>query len=150
MASALRDGMRLISVVLGTKNEKARETTSLQLLNYGFRFFETPKVAARQDVLVNAQLWKGADETIPLGVDEDLYVTVPRGSAKQLQTRVTRKKYIMAPQTRGAVLGMVTVTLDGKKIAEHDAIALKDAQQGGFLKRLFDSIKIFISRLFST
>jgi len=150
VASALRDNMRLISVVLGTKNEKAREQTSLRLLNYGFRFFETPKLITWQDVLVDAQLWKGTEDTIPLGIDADLYVTVPRGTAKQLQTRVTHKKHLIAPLAKGAALGKVTVSLDDKEIAERKVVALKDAQQGGFWKRLIDSIKIFISRLFST
>jgi D-alanyl-D-alanine carboxypeptidase (penicillin-binding protein 5/6) len=150
VASALRDNMRLISVVLGTQNEKAREQTSLQLLNYGFRFFETPKLVTRQDVLVDARLWKGAESTVPLGIDADLYVTVPRGSAKQLQTRVTHKKHLIAPLAKGAALGKVTVSLDDKILAEREVIAMKDAQPGGFWKRLFDSIRIFISRLFST
>ena len=79
VVSAIRDKMRLISIVLGTDSSKAREQSNQALLNYGFRFYETKKIFDAGDIVTTARIWKGKSETVELGLDNNLYVTIPRG-----------------------------------------------------------------------
>ena len=80
VSSAERDGMRIISVVLGTSSAKARTDGSQALLNFGFRFFETRLLYRAGETITQARIWKAEKETTPLGLPDDLYVTIPRGS----------------------------------------------------------------------
>jgi D-alanyl-D-alanine carboxypeptidase (penicillin-binding protein 5/6) len=148
VASAMRDDMRLISVVLGTDSEKAREQASLTLLNYGFRFFETGKLFDAGQPLVNAKLWKGAADTVALGLPTDLYLTVPRGQFSKLQTVLGQYPYLEAPLQQGKVLGKLNITLQDEVIDSRDLVALNDAPAGSFFSRLLDTIQLFFIRLF--
>lgn len=149
VASAKRDDMRLISVVLGTKSEHAREQESQKLLNYGFRFFETQKLYSANDPLATAHIWKGQQDKLQLGLQNDLYVTVPRGQYKHLKSSINYAAAIQAPATMGQTFGNLQVKLQDKVIVESPLVALQDVQQGGWWKRLIDSIKLFFADLFS-
>src|ERR1700723_3068685 len=82
VTSSLRDGMRLISVVLGSTSMKARENASAALLNYGFTFYDTKLVVKGGAVLATTPVWKAERSPIDLGIKEDLYITLPRGEAE--------------------------------------------------------------------
>jgi len=75
-ASAKRNGMRLISAVMGTESEKARADETQKLLNYGFRFFETHQLYKKGDPDLAVDVWKGENESVKLGLADDLYVTI--------------------------------------------------------------------------
>ena len=143
VASALRDGMRLISVVLGTKDEKARAQESLSILNYGFRFFETHRLYAAGQELYTLPVWKGAERSLRLGLNTDLYVTVPRGQYKSLAASMDMNTHIIAPVTQGQSFGNVQVTLAGDVIAKLQLVALYGIDQGGWWRRLIDSIRLW-------
>jgi D-alanyl-D-alanine carboxypeptidase (penicillin-binding protein 5/6) len=149
VASAKREDMRLISVVLDTASSKMRVQESQKLLNYGFRFFETHKLYSSQQRLNDAVVWEGNRDLIGLGTQQDLYITIPRGQYKNITIESSVQPDIVAPITKGQVLGNLHITLDGKVIAERPLIALADVEEGSFIKKLMDQIRRFFNRFFS-
>lgn len=143
VASAQRDDMRLISVVIGTKSEEARADESQALLNYGFRFFETHKLYSADQPLTRTRIWKGATDMLPLGLGRDLYVTIPRGQYKQLNASMTVNSGITAPAAKGAAYGSVKVVLNDSVVAEEPLVALQDVEEGGILRQLKDSVMLW-------
>ncbi len=146
VASALRDDMRLISVVMNTKSPNARAAENQSLLNYGFRFFESHKVFQGKTSLAEARVWKGDEKNLAVGLAEDLYVTIPRRQYGDLKTAINVDKNILAPVQEGAKLGTVNVTLKGELLANKDLIALKAVPQGGIFRRLYDSVAMLLGK----
>ncbi len=144
IASAQRNDMRLISVVLGTKGENARAQESQKLLNYGFRFFETRRLHGANQAITTVRIWKGEVEQLPLGLTEDLYVTVPRGRFDQLESRNNIAALIMAPAARGRQYGSLVVSLDGEEIAIRPLVALRDVAEGSLWQRLSDEALLLL------
>ena len=146
VASALREDMRLISVVMGTKSANARANENQTLLNYGFRFFESHRLYEGKKPLNEARIWKGASKTIPLGLAEDLYATIPRRLYPDLKAVINVDKKITAPVTEGAKLGSVKVTLKDELIVDKDLIALQTVEQGNIFQRLADSVMLMMEK----
>lgn len=139
-ASAQKGNMRLVSVVVGTRSEQARATESQKLLTYGFRFYETHKLYEKDQALTNAKVWKGLAETIPLGLAEDLYITIPRGKYDKLKAKMNIDTQIIAPAETGKVYGKVNITLKNEPFLSRDLVALSDVQPGGFFGNLLDDV----------
>ena len=144
IASAKREKMRLISVVLGTKSKSARANESQTLLNYGFRFFETHKLYDANTELATGRVWKGASETVNLGLAEDLYVTISRRHYKEMKAVTNVDVNIMSPIEKGDQLGTVNVTLRDKTVSSKPLIALNAVEKGSFLQRAYDSALMLI------
>lgn len=140
VASAVRNDMRLISVVLGTPSDKARADQSQRLLNYGFRFYETKKVYIAGQTIKNVRIWMGEVEEIPLGVMEDVYITVPRGNDANLTTELELIDYIKAPAKRGQSLGKTRIKMSDDVIAEATLVALDDVNEGSIFQWAKDSV----------
>ncbi len=140
VASAQRDDMRLISVVLGTQSENARAQNSQALLNYGFRFYETHKLYAAGESLIEARVWKGEVDNVPLGLAEDLYVTIPKGQYKELKANMELSMDVEAPVNKGAALGDVQVDLNGESVRSQSLVALQSVEKGGLWRRSVDSV----------
>lgn len=149
VASAKRDGMRLISIVLGTRSPTVRKNETRGLLNYGFRFYETASLFEPEQVLAEPRLWKGVQDSITVGVLDAAKVTLPRGQRAQLQTAVELQPTIAAPISRADSLGTVRLSLEGEVLFEAPLVALESVEQAGFFARVWDSIKMWISKLFS-
>ncbi|AFJ02326.1 D-alanyl-D-alanine carboxypeptidase [Methylophaga frappieri] len=143
-ASAKRDNMRLIAVVLGTRSENARAQEIQKLFNYGFRFFETHQLFATGDKVTESKLWKGASKQLDLGVESPLWVTVPRGQYKDLQAISHLQQPIIAPVAKGTSLGEVEVKLGEEIITKQQLVALNEAEKGSWWRRLIDSILLLI------
>ncbi|MFI3186427.1 MAG: D-alanyl-D-alanine carboxypeptidase family protein [Methylococcaceae bacterium] len=146
VASALRNNMRLISVVMGASSPSARANENQNLLNYGFRFFEAHKLYQGNTALSEARVWKGDIKNLSLGLAEDLYVTIPRRHYEDLKALITIDKKIVAPVKEGEKLGTVNVTLKGEVVAEKDLIALKAVEQGNIFRRLYDSAMMMLEK----
>lgn len=149
VASAKRDGMRLISVVMGTDSEEARARESQKLLSYGFRYYRTHQLYEAGDVLKDTKVWAGARDQVRLGLTEDLAVTVPRGKTDQLEATLELDKVIKAPVAQGEELGRVRVTLDGETVTSVPLVALEPVQEGGLFKRIWHAIMLFFIGLIS-
>ena len=140
ISSAMKNDMRLISIVLGTKSEQARENTSRKLLNYGFRFFETFPLHASNEPLTTMRIWKGAEKQIQLGLNKPLYVTVPRGSRNKVKAHMKVDAMIEAPIKKGQALGTVNVMLGEEQLVNHELVALHDVEEGGLWRKLVDNV----------
>jgi D-alanyl-D-alanine carboxypeptidase (penicillin-binding protein 5/6) len=143
VASAKRDGMRLITVVLGTKSDEARARESQKLLAYGFRFFRTHKLYEANKQLSLVKVWGGQKSQVRLGIADALAVTIPRGQAKALKATMDIDAEVKAPVRAGQVYGTVRISLDGKEVKSVPLIALEAVEEGGFFKKLWDNIVLF-------
>jgi len=139
-ASAQREGMRLISVVLGADSDAARAEQTAVLLNYGFRFFETRLVRKAGDVLDQPRIWKGAEKTAKLGVNRDFYVTTQRGKFDQLNLVLDITPNLTAPLAQDQVVGALRAKLGDKQESEAPVVALVAVPEGGFIRRMMDSV----------
>ncbi len=148
VASAKRDGMRLISVVLGTKDEEARARESQKLLSYAFRYYRTHKLYDQGVMLNTTKLWAGVKDQLQIGIDESLSVTIPRGQADKLQATMDVDRVIKAPVAKGQQLGQVRVTLDGELVTEVPLVALEAVPEAGLLKRIWHAILLFFTSFF--
>ncbi|MEJ2114667.1 MAG: D-alanyl-D-alanine carboxypeptidase [Gammaproteobacteria bacterium] len=143
-ASAVKNGMRLISTVMGTNSDKARTVNSQALLNYGFRYVESHKLYNAGEVLAQQRMWNGEAKSIQLGLDKDLYVTIPRGSYVALKADMDIDAEIIAPIEQGDQVGVVKVSLKGEDYLEQPLVALQSNPKGGLWRRLVDFfIKLF-------
>lgn len=149
VASAKRDGMRLITVVLGTKSEEARARESQKLLAYGFRFYRTHKLYEAQQKLSLVKVWGGKESTVHLGVKDALAVTIPRGQAKGLKATMDINNEVKAPVVAGQTYGVVRITLDDKEVKSVPLVALNSVEEGGFFKKVWDSILLFFMSLWN-
>lgn len=147
-ASAERDGMRLVSVVMGASSSEARARGSQQLLNYGFRYYETFRLYEGGQKITDSRVWKGASDQLDLGLQQDLHLTVPNGAREKLAPKVSVESVLEAPIERGSVLGNLTVTHEDTTLAERELVALHSVEEGGFFRRIWDAIKLFFLRLF--
>jgi D-alanyl-D-alanine carboxypeptidase (penicillin-binding protein 5/6) len=145
VASAKRGEMRLISVVLGTNSEKARASVSQALLNYGFRFYETHKLYSAGDTLNRSRVWFGESDGATLGLDHDMYVTIPHGAYKSLDAALDVDARIEAPVRKGSQLGVVRVMLRDKEIEKAPLVALENIDKGN----LFHIARDYVLRLFN-
>ena len=141
--SAKRGDQRLIAVVMGDASEKQRADDNQSLLNYGFRFYETHKLYEAEKPLAQPELWKGASNSIALGIAEDLVVSMPRGRYKDLKASMDMPSRLIAPFTKGQQVGTLHVALDGKPLADRPLVALADAPAGGFWGRMSDGILLW-------
>lgn len=140
VSSATEGKMRLVAVVMGTKSANARKSESKKLLSYGFRFFETVAPHKAGETFVEEKIWMGAKDTVSLGLDQDTYVTLPRGQAKSLKASFILEKELQAPIMKGDVVGKLYYQLEGEDIAEYPLLALENVEEGSLFSRLWDYI----------
>lgn len=146
VASAVRNDMRLISVVMGTKTDQARAATNAELLNYGFRWFESRTLYKAETPLTEAHVWKGAESQVPAGLLKDLNVTFPRGQYENLKATMEVDNKSIAPVQKGDRLGVVRVSLNDQAIGQQDLVALQPVERGNLLKRWFDELAMMIKK----
>ncbi|AOV96198.1 serine-type D-Ala-D-Ala carboxypeptidase [Edwardsiella hoshinae] len=149
VASATEGNMRLISAVMGGRTFKGRETESKKLLTWGFRFFETvsPLKAGRE--FASEPVWFGDTDRAQLGVDKDVYLTIPRGRMKDLKASyVLNSNELDAPLAKDQVVGTINFQLDGKTIEQRPLVVLNEVKEGGFFSRMIDHIKLLFHRWF--
>lgn len=145
VTSALRNGMRLVSVVLGSKSMKDREAASDALLNYGFTFYDTKLVAKGGAKLASAQVWKAASTPIDVGVDQDLYVTLPRSASGDIKTSIDLAPKLIAPLARSADVGTLHVSAGGQALATAPLHPLAAVDAGSWWRRLIDTIRLWFA-----
>ncbi|MCK5819379.1 MAG: D-alanyl-D-alanine carboxypeptidase [Psychromonas sp.] len=149
VSSAKQGQMRLISVVMGTKSDNAREVESKKLLNWGFRFFETITPSTVGTTLDTEKIWMGSKHTINLGVGTNTAITLPRGQAKHLVTETVIKGNLRAPIKKGDKVGNIIYSLGGKQVASFDLVALETVDKGGIFSRLIDYIQLLFINWFN-
>lgn len=148
VTSASRDGMRLISVVMGTDSEEARATASQALLNYGFRFFETYQLYDAGEVISTERVWKGRADELGLALSDDLFVSIQRGRYDALQAMLEVPEQVTAPVNAGDVVGHLLIRLDEDVVARRPLIAMSAVEPAGFFGRTADAVRLWIDGLF--
>lgn len=149
VASGERDGMRLISVVMGTASEDARAAETQKLMTYGFRYFETHKLYDAAQVISETKVWSGKQNVVDLGITEDVTITIPRGQADSLEANMSIDETITAPIEAGQVLGSVDIVLGDETLYHGDVVAMQAVEKAGIFKRLIDFLTLFFTNLFS-
>ncbi len=149
VASAKNEDMRLIAVVFGTDSPALRAQETQTLLSYGFRYFKTHTIQAERDVLAEARVWGGTQESVALGVADSIVQTIYRGTEASFSTQITIDPVIKAPVLTGDQLGTLTVLKDGEELLVQPIVAKADVPAGGFFKRTWDAIKLFFWNIFN-
>ncbi|MCR9190509.1 MAG: D-alanyl-D-alanine carboxypeptidase [Alteromonadaceae bacterium] len=148
VASAKRNDTRFIAVVMGTNSSEARAQEIQKMLNYGFRYYESERLFRSGQELIEARVWGGQADQLSVGMTEDVYVTIPRGSRNDLESTVDLDSVIKAPIKVGDELGRVKVSYNGEVLVDQPVLALTEVPEGGFFKRIWDAIKLFFVQLF--
>lgn len=148
VASAVRDDMRLISVVFGAASEASRAAETQKLLTYGFRFFETKTFYKKGAELAESKVWKGQASEVKVGLDEDLVLTLPRGQIQKMAATMILDESVVAPVNKGDRIGTVEVRSGDEIVHTADLVALQDVEEGGFFSRIFDTVLMFIYSFF--
>ncbi len=140
VVSSVRDGMRLISVVMGADGMEARAKASQALLSYAYRFYETHKLYSTGDLVTNVKVWKADRDNLNLSVNQDIYITVYRGQYDKLESVIEVGAEIVAPVSQGEQKGVLNVRLVDKNIVRVPLLAMESVPTGGIIKRLKDDI----------
>lgn len=148
VASAERNDMRLIAVVMGTDSEDARATETQKLLSYGFRYYQTQKLYSAGDEISTSRVWAGQSDSVGLGVAHDITLTIPRGSQDALEAKLHINETIKAPVAEGQELGNLTIELRGEMLVDTPLVATNSVEEAGFFARLWANIKLFFLGIF--
>ncbi|WP_442886533.1 serine hydrolase [Arsukibacterium sp.] len=142
ITSATREGMRLVSVVMGTASERVRAAENKKLLTYGFRFFETFSPYQPGEKFAEQRVWQGTTDTVRLGIHHSTPITIARGQRRNLKADFSLDQDLIAPISKGQVVGKLYLKLDNNDIAEYPLVALDAVERAGFFSRMIDSIKM--------
>lgn len=146
VSSGVRNDTRLISVTLRSSSEKTRLTDNRRLLDYGFRYFRTKKILTRDVSLLKEQVWGGEEEQVNLSSGEDLYLTLSPRDFQRVEPKISLNDYLLAPISKGQVVGKIDLLLDGESLAIVDAIAMEEVSSLGFFGRAWSNIKLLTYR----
>jgi D-alanyl-D-alanine carboxypeptidase (penicillin-binding protein 5/6) len=143
VASSKRGPRRLISVVMGTSSENVRAQESLKLLNYGFQFFDTVVVYKKGEPVRTERIWKGAQDTVKIGFQEDLVLSLPKGQAEKIKAEIAIKKPMLAPVSQGTAVGTLKLAVDDKPLGEYPLLVLEAVPAAGTFGRTWDSMRLW-------
>lgn len=138
VSSAVRDNMRLISVVMRTDSESARSDANQTLLNYGYRFYETHLLYKAEQSLSTTRIWKGAEENLNIGLNNDLYLTIPRNQYKELDASLEIDPRLIAPIQKGQRVGSAVIKLKGEVLEKRPLVALQTVDEGSLMQIIKD------------
>nr|WP_246600622.1 D-alanyl-D-alanine carboxypeptidase family protein [Candidimonas humi] len=142
VATALRNGRRVVSVLVGADTDSARSSGSLKLLNWTYQNFDTVKLFDAQHPAVQAKVWEGTVDTVGLGQAQPLWITVPRGQGPQIKPVAQYTQPLIAPLKIGQKVGTVSLSLDGRVLRQAPLTVLADVPQAGFVSRMYDKIRL--------
>ncbi|WP_397475080.1 D-alanyl-D-alanine carboxypeptidase family protein [Pusillimonas sp.] len=144
ITTALRDGRRVVSVLVGAESEAARAESSLKLLNWSYQNFDTIKLFDKDQPAVQARVWEGEAETVDLGQTTPIWITVPRGKGPEVEPIAHYRQPLIAPLTKGSEVGTVSLSLDGKVLREEPLAVMNDVAQAGIFGRLYDKVRLML------
>jgi D-alanyl-D-alanine carboxypeptidase (penicillin-binding protein 5/6) len=149
VSSAKREGMRLITVVMGADSINAREQETEKLLAYGFRYFETTPIYNAGAEVARSRIWSGNKPEVRLGVDRNVVLTLPRGKRDAVEAVMNVDKYLQAPVAAGQQIGEMVISLDGQVVVKAPLVALEAVDKGNIFGRIWDWLVLFFTRLLS-
>ena len=150
VASAEREDMRLISVVLGASNDETRSRESQRLLSYGFRYFNTQTLFKSKEIIKSdVKIWFGTEKFLNLTIKEDAILTFPRGAEGDLKAEFTIDEVIKAPVKVGDPLGLLKISLENELLLEIPLVSSQNITEGNFISRIIDWLVLFFTNLLS-
>ena len=150
VASAEREDMRLISVVLGASNDETRSRESQRLLSYGFRYFNTQTLFKSKEIIKSdVKIWFGTEKFLNLTIKEDAILTFPRGAEDDLKAEFTIDEVIKAPVKVGDPLGLLKISLENELLLEIPLVSSQNITEGNFISRIIDWLVLFFTNLLS-
>tara|TARA_X000001036_G_C20569164_1_gene761873 strand:- start:622 stop:1191 length:570 start_codon:yes stop_codon:yes gene_type:complete len=144
VTSAIRDNMRLIAVVMGADSKNSRVKSSQTILNYGYRFFQTHKLYEAGDVIANAMIFRADIDSVGLTIQDDIYITIPRGQYDKLEPTVEIDKRIIAPIEKNSKLGVLNIMLSDINIKSVSLLANNTISKGSIFNQLKDQIRLLL------
>jgi D-alanyl-D-alanine carboxypeptidase (penicillin-binding protein 5/6) len=145
-ASAQRGARRLVSVVIGAQSDGLRTSESQKLLNFGFQAYDTRRVFAKGEPVATPRIYKGTQPTVPLGFEQDVWLTLPRDRFTGLSGLLQMRQPLVAPLAAGEKAGIMKVMRDDAALAEYTVVALEEVPVAGFLSRGWDTLKLLFRR----
>ncbi len=112
-------------------------------MNYGFRFYETRLLYRASEKVADARIWKAQNELTELGVADDLYITIPRGSFDDVESVLNMPSVLMAPVALGQPLAELKVSLNGTTLVNEPLRALEENPTGSFWQRTMDGVQLW-------
>ena len=146
VASATRGDQRRIAVVLGAYTDTRRAQYAQSLLNYGFESFDGARLYRAGQVIKNVKLYRGARDSVSIGLAQDFYILVGKGAVSRVKAQVLTQQPVVAPVRKGQPLGRLRLSLDGAALGEYPLLATHDVEVAGILRRSLDSIKLLFSQ----
>ena len=143
VTSAKHDDMRLIVAIMGSASDRSRFQESQALFNWGFRFFETHRLYPAGEKRTDAPVFGGDERSVPLGLAQDTYVTVPRGKYAELAASVEVAPRLTAPVAKGSAQGTLRVKLGDEVLLERPLVALAQVEQGNIFRRAIDAARLW-------
>lgn len=148
VASSNRDGMRLISVIMGTESQQARADQSRELLNWGYGHFTTVTKAPAGQFVSKVPVWFGQAEEVELATADNLQILTTKTQKNKITTIVDIPASIEAPIKKGQKIGNMMAVIDGKAVASVPIIAVNDVEQSGFFSRMWQHVVRWAQNLF--
>ena len=142
IATAHTDTRRLMVIVTGMPSENARAIETQKLFNYGFQYFDTVRVYGKGATVAELPVWKGSERTLKAGLDEDVYVSLPRGEAERLKATLTSQQPLLAPVSRQQRVGVLRLSIDGKSLGEFPVVALEAVTVANLFVRVWDTLRL--------
>lgn len=144
ITTALREGRRVVTVLVGANSDAARIENSLKLLNWSFQNFETVKLFDENKPVVDARVWQGVAKTVGLGQTQPVWLTVPRGKAAEIKPVAEYTQPLIAPLEAGQQVGTVTLMLEDQALRQEPLRVLANVEQAGFISRMIDKVKLML------
>ncbi|WP_201583319.1 D-alanyl-D-alanine carboxypeptidase family protein [Psychrobacter immobilis] len=148
VASSNREGMRLISVIMGTESQQARADQSRELLNWGFGHFTTVTKAPAGQFVSKIPVWFGEAEEVELTTGDNLQILTSKTQKNKITTVVDIPESLEAPIKKGQEVGKMMAVIDGKAVASVPIIATNDVEQSGFMSRMWQHAVRWVQNLF--
>jgi D-alanyl-D-alanine carboxypeptidase (penicillin-binding protein 5/6) len=145
VATAQRNGRRLISVVIDAGSDNGRMAESQKLLNHGFEAFDTFRLYARGQPVHSLPVWKGAEDALPAGFLNDFYVSVPKGTSERLKGQIETRQPLLAPVYAGERIGTLRLTYDGQPYGEYQVVALENVGIANMFLRAWHSLRLMMN-----
>ena len=148
VASSNREGMRLISVIMGTKSQQARADQSRELLNWGFGHFTTVTKAPAGQFVSKIPVWFGEADEVELAIGDNLQILTSKTQKNKITTVVDIPESLEAPIKKGQEIGKMMAVIDGKAVASVPIVATSDVEESGFMSRTWQRVVRWAKNLF--
>ena len=148
ISSAQRNDMRLIAVIAGAETDKDRFNDTQRLLEYGFRFYSTQEVIKKDNSLKEVNIWGGKKDSVSLGAQNNIKLTLPRTTFKNITISYEFQNNLRAPIKEGQTLGTLIIKDGEKTLHTENLVALSEVEAKGFFGRIWASFVLWLRGLF--